>query len=102
MLLKPMNLMSLFQISYILALLAFISQRYHLLITLLCLEGIILSAVLLIPSFLFIARITNISIFALVILTLGACEARVGLRILVNMSRSYGSDIFKSISSNKC
>lgn len=97
-----MNIMLLFQVSYVISLLAFISQRYHLLITLLCLEGIILIIVLLIPSFLFLTNILSIPVFAIIILTMGACEARVGLRILVNISRSYGTDIFSSISTNKC
>jgi NADH-ubiquinone oxidoreductase chain 4L len=100
--LKSMNSLLLIQISYFLALLAFVIQRYHLLMALLCLEGMILTLVLLIPSFLYLTNMLNISIFALVILTLGACEARIGLSILVNMSRSYGRDILISISTNKC
>lgn len=97
-----MSIIILFQLSYILTLAALILQRTHLLIALLCLEGIILTLVLLIPSFLYLSRINNILVFALIILTLGACEARVGLSILVNMSRSYGRDILKSVSTNKC
>ena len=97
-----MNIIIFFQLSYLITLLAFIIQRSHLLIALLCLEGIILTLVLLIPSFLYLSNINNILIFALIILTIGACEARIGLRILVNISRAYGTDLFKSISLNKC
>ena len=97
-----MNLFSFFQISYIFTTIAIISQRTHFLMSLLCLEGIILSLVLLIPSTLFIINITNISTLALVILTLGACEARLGLRIIVIMSRGTGSDILSALTSNKC
>lgn len=97
-----MNIITFFQISYALTLIAFISQRVHLLIALLCLEGIILTLVLLIPSFLCLTNILNIPIFALIILTIGACEARIGLSIIVNISRSYGTDLFNSTSFNKC
>lgn len=97
-----MSIIIIFQVSYILALIAFVLQRSHLLIALLSLEGIILTLVLLIPSVLYLTNIVNISVFALIILTLGACEASVGLSILVNMSRSYGTDLFISVSSNKC
>lgn len=97
-----MNLIIYFQTIYVIALISFIIQRSHLLIALLCLEGIILVLVLLIPSFLYLANMTNILVFALIILTMGACEARIGLRILVNISRSHGTDILNSVSSNKC
>lgn len=97
-----MPIMLFIQLSYTLALLAFILQRTHLLITLLCLEGIILTLVLLVPSFLYFSGIRNILVFALIMLTLGACEARVGLRILVNITRLYGTDILKSTTLNKC
>nr|AOR07196.1 NADH dehydrogenase subunit 4L [Enchytraeus albidus] len=97
-----MNILSMFQVSYFLTLIAFIIQRTHLLMALLCLEGMMLSLVLLIPSFLYMTSMINISSIALIMLTLGACEASIGLSIMVNMSRSYGSDLFKSVSSNKC
>nr|AOR07197.1 NADH dehydrogenase subunit 4L [Enchytraeus cf. crypticus SL-2017] len=97
-----MNILSMFQVSYFLTLVAFIIQRTHLLMALLCLEGMMLSLVLLIPSFLYMTSMINISAIALIMLTLGACEASIGLSIMVNMSRSYGSDLFKSVSSNKC
>lgn len=91
----------LFQLSYYFTIVALLSKRYHFLISLLCLEGIILRLVLFIPSMLFIRNL-SIPTIRIIILTLGACEASLGLRIIVNMSRSYGSDIIKSVTTNKC
>lgn len=56
---------------------------------------------LLIPIITSIVYLT-IPTVRVIILTIGACEARLGLSILVIMSRSYGSDLIKSVSTNKC
>lgn len=76
-------------------------QRKHLLISLLSLEAIILSlACLIIFS---IGRITQWDPFLfIIILTFGACEARLGLSLLVVTTRSIGSDIVNSLTSSKC
>jgi len=89
------------QLSIYAIILALLIQRSHFLIRLLCLEGIILRTVLFIPILIY-----SISIFLptirIIILTFGACEASLGLSLLVKMSRSYGSDIMSSLSINKC
>lgn len=41
-------------------------------------------------------------IIILVIITLAACEARLGLALIVIITRSYGSDTIKLLSINKC
>lgn len=89
------------QFSFFATSIAFIYQNEHLLISLLCLEGIILTLVLLLPISLYVTQII-IPTIRIVILTFGACEARLGLRLIVFISRSYGSDIIKSITLNKC
>lgn len=43
-----------------------------------------------------------ISTISIVLLTFGACEASLGLSLIVIISRFYGSDILKSLSINKC
>jgi len=91
----------LIQLSFFSTTIAFIYQNEHLLISLLCLEGIILTLVLFIPISMFSSQIIIPSI-RIIILTFGACEASLGLSLIVFMSRSYGSDIIKSITINKC
>jgi NADH:ubiquinone oxidoreductase subunit K len=41
-------------------------------------------------------------IIILVIITLAACEASLGLALIVIITRSYGSDSVKLLSINKC
>lgn len=100
--LRSMNTLMLVQIPYIFAITSFLIQRTHFLIRLLCLEGIILSLVLLVPISLRFASINISAIYVLVILTIGACEARLGLSLIVIISGNTGSDILISTSINKC
>lgn len=97
-----MSIYIIIPVPFIFATIALITQRTHLLISLFCLEGILLSLVLMIPTMLHSSIILNAPTLALILLTLGACEARLGLRLMVNMSRMYGSDILSSLTSNKC
>nr|QGZ09967.1 NADH dehydrogenase subunit 4L [Eisenia nana] len=89
-----------FLLSFV-AMLNFISNQSHFLMTLLSLEGITLSLVLYVPISLSMMNAPNASI-SVMLLTLGACEASLGLSLMVLMSRSYGTDLLKSLTMNKC
>ena len=79
----------------------FISQRRHVLISLLSLEAVILCLTLSVG--IFMGRSFNMDCYyCLVVLTFGACEARVALAVLVLVTRSYGRDILSSLSLRKC
>jgi NADH-ubiquinone oxidoreductase chain 4L len=100
--LSSMNrLISLIILSICSAILALIIQQSHFLIALLCLEGIILNIVLFVPLIMY-----NLALFVpsirIIMLTFGACEASLGLSLIVKMSRSFGSDILLTSSTNKC
>nr|QNN93045.1 NADH dehydrogenase subunit 4L [Platynereis sp. 1 PA-2020] len=75
-----------------------IMQRQHLLMALLALEAMILSIVFMIITMINVSW----SMFIIVILTFGACEASLGLACMTAMSRSYGNDRISSLSINKC
>lgn len=90
---NTLTLLPLFSVT--LAILALLIQQSHFLISLLCLEGIILNIVLLVPIIIYEVSVSIPSI-SIVILTFGACEARLGLRLIVKISRSSGSDIVTS------
>nr|YP_009988588.1 NADH dehydrogenase subunit 4L [Pharyngocirrus uchidai]QNM39912.1 NADH dehydrogenase subunit 4L [Pharyngocirrus uchidai] len=76
-------------------------QQKHLLMALLALESAVLALVFI--SSLFLASPQHASLFIIsLLLTFGACEASLGLALLVSMSRHYGSDLIKSITSIKC
>ena len=83
----------------IIALITFVSQRNHVLMCLLSLEAVVLSLA-------FIAAILSPSstyrFFCIIILSFGACEAGVALAVLVIVTRSFGSDLIKSINLRKC
>ena len=80
------------------AIITVIFQRKHLLIALLAFEGIILG---LIRLYIFISPNSDMFI-AIILLTIGACEASLGLACLVNITRSYGNDHISSITLSKC
>ena len=80
------------------AIITVILQRKHLLITLLAFEGIILG---LMALYIFISPASDLFI-SIILLTMGACEASLGLACLVNITRSYGNDHLSAISLSKC
>nr|BDQ44040.1 NADH dehydrogenase subunit 4L [Amynthas bimaculatus] len=76
-------------------------NQTHFLMTLLSLEGITLSLVLFVPLILVNCNAPNTAM-AVTLLTFGACEASLGLGLMVSMSRSYGNDMLKSLTITKC
>nr|BDQ43507.1 NADH dehydrogenase subunit 4L [Metaphire sieboldi] len=85
----------------ILAMVNMMFNQTHFLMTLLSLEGITLSLVLFIPLMLMNCAAPNTAM-TVILLTFGACEASLGLGLMVSMSRSYGNDMLKSLTSTKC
>nr|WAO28743.1 NADH dehydrogenase subunit 4L [Megascolecidae sp. BS2]WAO28756.1 NADH dehydrogenase subunit 4L [Megascolecidae sp. BS7] len=76
-------------------------NQTHFLMTLLSLEGITLSLVLFVPLILANSGAMNTSM-TVILLTFGACEASLGLGLMVSMSRACGNDMLKSLTSTKC
>nr|BDQ44391.1 NADH dehydrogenase subunit 4L [Amynthas habereri] len=85
----------------ILAMINMLFNQSHFLMTLLSLEGITLSLVLFVPLMLMNCTAPNTSM-SVILLTFGACEASLGLGLMVSMSRSYGNDMLKSLTTTKC
>lgn len=83
------------------SLITFVLQRRHLLIALLALERTTLITIIFAATIYGAPSQFNI-IIILVIITLTACEARLGLALIVIMTRSYGSDTVKLLTINKC
>nr|YP_009192208.1 NADH dehydrogenase subunit 4L [Eurythoe complanata]ALO81720.1 NADH dehydrogenase subunit 4L [Eurythoe complanata] len=79
--------------------LSLLLQRKHVLMALLSLEAIILSLTFLASAAFFNSLETFL---AIVILSFGACEASLGLALLVLMLRATGSDMISTLSINKC
>jgi NADH-ubiquinone oxidoreductase chain 4L len=75
---------------------SFFLQREHFLIALLLLELISIALVLGIPLISFRLGVVSTPFF-LILLTMRACEARIGLAVIVYLVRSFGGDILQSI-----
>lgn len=78
----------------------FVSNRKHLLSTLLRLEFIVLSLFLFLFIFL---NIFNCEVyFSIIFLTFRVCEGALGLSILVSIIRTHGNDYFNTFSILQC
>nr|YP_009239745.1 NADH dehydrogenase subunit 4L [Turritella bacillum]AMM72623.1 NADH dehydrogenase subunit 4L [Turritella bacillum] len=85
--------------SFFMALLSLAFRYKHLLSVLLSLEAVTMSL------FIFLFSASTISMSgeaALIFITLGACEASLGLSVLVSMIRAQGNDYVSSFSTQKC
>nr|WVH13755.1 NADH dehydrogenase subunit 4L [Anopheles plumbeus] len=78
----------------------FVSNRKHLLSTLLSLEYLVLS--LFIFLFFFLNFMNYEAYFSMFFLTFCVCEGVLGLSILVSMIRTHGNDYFQSFSILQC
>nr|WID87000.1 NADH dehydrogenase subunit 4L [Anomaloglossus tepuyensis] len=88
--------------TFFLSLLGLSFHRTHLLSALLCLEGMMLS--LYIGLSLWTTKMTTISsgMFPVVMLTMSACEAGLGLSLMIATARSHGSDNLNSLNLLQC
>ena len=69
----------------------FVVQRFHYILRLLCLEFIVLGLFLLGAS---VYGVKEEGYLVFVLLSFAACEAALGLGLLVSMIRSHGRDFF--------
>nr|QYC36832.1 NADH dehydrogenase subunit 4L [Deomys ferrugineus] len=89
-------------LAFLLSLLGTLMFRSHLMSTLLCLEGMMLSLFIITSS-----TITNINSMIsfptpIIILVFAACEAAVGLALLVKISNTYGTDHVQNLNILQC
>nr|YP_010472665.1 NADH dehydrogenase subunit 4L [Littoraria ardouiniana]UVH65788.1 NADH dehydrogenase subunit 4L [Littoraria ardouiniana] len=87
-------------LGFIMALIALSLQYKHLLSVLLSLEAATMNVFIM--MFTFANNISFNGEMALILITLGACEASLGLSILVSMIRAQGNDYVSSFSCQKC
>uniref|UniRef100_A0A7N4NU64 NADH-ubiquinone oxidoreductase chain 4L n=1 Tax=Sarcophilus harrisii TaxID=9305 RepID=A0A7N4NU64_SARHA len=89
-------------VAFTLALIGVLIYRSHLISTLLCLEGIILSLFILITLLITHFHIFSISIMPLILLVFSACEAGIGLALLVKISTTHGNDYIQNLNLLQC
>nr|UEK24795.1 NADH dehydrogenase subunit 4L [Potamanthellus edmundsi] len=78
----------------------FVSNRKHLLATLLSLEFIVLGLYLIL--FMYLLMKGSELYFLMLFLTFAVCEGALGLSILVSLIRTHGNDFFQSFSVLQC
>lgn len=76
--------------------------RAHLISSLLCLEGIILSLFIIGVIIILITHFTLSNMLPIVLLVFAACEAAVGLSLLVIVSNTYGADFVQNLNLLQC
>nr|QOY44642.1 NADH dehydrogenase subunit 4L [Ellobius fuscocapillus] len=88
--------------AFMFSLLGALVFRSHLLATLLCLEGMMLSLFILTSITLLNTHTTNMLMVPITMLVFAACEAAVGLALLSKVSNTYGSDYVQNLNLLQC
>lgn len=89
-------------IAYIISLLGIFIYRSHLISSLLCLEGIVLSIFILTTLIALNSHFSLSFIIPIILLVFAACEAAVGLALLVIVSNTYGLDYVQNLNILQC
>nr|AFX82221.1 NADH dehydrogenase subunit 4L [Papio ursinus] len=93
-----MNIMLAFTIS----LLGMLIYRSHLMASLLCLEGMMMSLFIMTAIMASNAHSPLINIMPIIMLVFAACEAAVGLALLISISNTYGLDHINNLNLLQC
>nr|YP_009414320.1 NADH dehydrogenase subunit 4L [Phaner electromontis]AIW64410.1 NADH dehydrogenase subunit 4L [Phaner electromontis]AIW64423.1 NADH dehydrogenase subunit 4L [Phaner electromontis] len=89
-------------LAYIIALLGMLVFRSHLMSSLLCLEGMMLSMFILCTLITLSMHFTMSFMIPIMLLVFAACEAAVGLALLVMVSNTYGLDYVQNLNLLQC
>lgn len=89
-------------IAFTISLLGLLIYRSHIISSLLCLEGIILSLFVIITITILNTHLTLASILPIILLVFAACEAALGLSLLVIVSTTYGIDYVQNLNLLQC
>nr|YP_010977682.1 NADH dehydrogenase subunit 4L [Ochotona pallasi pricei]WOA02168.1 NADH dehydrogenase subunit 4L [Ochotona pallasi pricei] len=89
-------------VAFMVALLGMFVYRSHLMSSLLCLEGMMLSLFMLTTIISLNTNFTISFMFPVILLVFAACEAAVGLALLVMVSNTYGMDYVHNLNLLQC
>ncbi|NP_008798.1 NADH dehydrogenase subunit 4L (mitochondrion) [Hippopotamus amphibius] len=84
------------------SLVGLLMYRSHLMSSLLCLEGMMLSLFIMATLIILNAHFTLASMMPIILLVFAACEAALGLSLLVMVSNTYGTDYVQSLNLLQC
>nr|YP_010409747.1 NADH dehydrogenase subunit 4L [Saguinus geoffroyi]URH14554.1 NADH dehydrogenase subunit 4L [Saguinus geoffroyi] len=89
-------------LAYFMSLLGLFIYRSHLMSSLLCLEGMMLSLFIIITINALNMHLVLMYMMPIALLVFAACEAAVGLALLVMISNMYGLDYVQNLSLLQC
>nr|ANE12117.1 NADH dehydrogenase subunit 4L [Canis lupus familiaris] len=89
-------------LAFILSLMGMLVYRSHLMSSLLCLEGMMLSLFVMMSVTILNNHLTLASMMPTVLLVFAACEAALGLSLLVMVSNTYGTDYVQNLNLLQC
>nr|ANE13649.1 NADH dehydrogenase subunit 4L [Canis lupus familiaris]ANE13701.1 NADH dehydrogenase subunit 4L [Canis lupus familiaris]ANE13727.1 NADH dehydrogenase subunit 4L [Canis lupus familiaris]ANE13922.1 NADH dehydrogenase subunit 4L [Canis lupus familiaris]ANE15597.1 NADH dehydrogenase subunit 4L [Canis lupus familiaris] len=89
-------------LAFILSLMGMLVYRSHLMSSLLCLEGMMLSLFVMMSVTILNNHLTLASMMPIVLLVFATCEAALGLSLLVMVSNTYGTDYVQNLNLLQC
>nr|ADC97744.1 NADH dehydrogenase subunit 4L [Megaptera novaeangliae]AGM51327.1 NADH dehydrogenase subunit 4L [Balaenoptera physalus]ADC97745.1 NADH dehydrogenase subunit 4L [Megaptera novaeangliae]AGM51353.1 NADH dehydrogenase subunit 4L [Balaenoptera physalus]AGM51366.1 NADH dehydrogenase subunit 4L [Balaenoptera physalus] len=93
-----MNILMAFSMSLV----GLLMYRSHLMSALLCLEGMMLSLFVLAALTILSSHFTLANMMPIILLVFAACEAAIGLALLVMVSNTYGTDYVQNLNLLQC
>nr|YP_010455629.1 NADH dehydrogenase subunit 4L [Phyllostomus discolor]UUA63338.1 NADH dehydrogenase subunit 4L [Phyllostomus discolor] len=96
--LTDMNMLLAFTISPM----GLLMYRSHMMSSLLCLEGMMLSLFVMMTITILNTHLTLATMLPIILLVFAACEAALGLSLLVMVSTTYGTDYVQNLNLLKC
>uniref|UniRef100_A0A8C3WC13 NADH-ubiquinone oxidoreductase chain 4L n=1 Tax=Catagonus wagneri TaxID=51154 RepID=A0A8C3WC13_9CETA len=89
-------------VAFTVALAGLLMYRSHLMSSLRCLEGIILALFIISTLIILNTHFTLANIIPIILLVFAACEAALGLSLLVIVSNTYGTDYVQNLNPLQC
>nr|NP_114329.1 NADH dehydrogenase subunit 4L [Cebus albifrons]Q94ZL2.1 RecName: Full=NADH-ubiquinone oxidoreductase chain 4L; AltName: Full=NADH dehydrogenase subunit 4L [Cebus albifrons]URH14515.1 NADH dehydrogenase subunit 4L [Cebus olivaceus]URH14541.1 NADH dehydrogenase subunit 4L [Cebus albifrons]URH15217.1 NADH dehydrogenase subunit 4L [Cebus albifrons]CAC37914.1 NADH subunit 4L [Cebus albifrons] len=89
-------------LAYSMSLLGLLIYRSHLMSSLLCLEGMMLSLFIMMTTMTLNMHLMLMYMLPIILLVFAACEAAVGLALLILISNLYGLDYVQNLNLLQC
>nr|YP_010710552.1 NADH dehydrogenase subunit 4L [Macrotus waterhousii]WCZ70579.1 NADH dehydrogenase subunit 4L [Macrotus waterhousii] len=89
-------------LAFTISLMGLLMYRSHMMSSLLCLEGMMLSLFVLTTITVLTMNLTLVNMLPIILLVFAACEAALGLSLLVMVSNTYGMDYVQNLNLLQC
>nr|YP_008578370.1 NADH dehydrogenase subunit 4L [Micronycteris megalotis]UUA63273.1 NADH dehydrogenase subunit 4L [Micronycteris megalotis]CCW28879.1 ND4L [Micronycteris megalotis] len=89
-------------LAFTISLTGLLMYRSHIMSSLLCLEGMMLSLFVIMTITILNTHYTMASMLPIILLVFAACEAALGLSLLVMVSNTYGMDYVQNLNLLQC